>query len=95
VSDTASRDPATDRSGPALCDVFATQANTWAVSSHHIVPDEVNDIQSQVMQWADGDGLNLIVTTGGTGFAVRDITPEVLTPHVSHIVNYSRLSIRS
>jgi gephyrin len=77
VSDTASRDPSTDRSGPVLRSLFNQDSETWTVPSLKIVPDEVSDIQSQVTTWTDAEGLNLVITCGGTGFAIRDITPEV------------------
>jgi gephyrin len=44
-----------------------------------IVPDEVNLIRATVSSWVD-DGINLILTTGGTGFAPRDQTPEAVRP---------------
>jgi gephyrin len=77
VSDTASKDPSTDRSGPTLRDVFAEYADIWSVSYLKIVSDEVLEIQSVVKKWTDEDALNLVVTCGGTGFAIRDVTPEV------------------
>ena len=80
MSDTASNDASTDRSGPALKDVLSCQPDTWSVASLKIVPDEIPAIQSQVKQWTDTEYLNLVITCGGTGFAVRDVTPEVLRP---------------
>jgi len=77
VSDTASRDTSTDRSGPALKELFAESYDVWTVAAVEIVPDEVEAIQSQVKKWTDEEMLNLVVTTGGTGFAIRDVTPEV------------------
>jgi gephyrin len=77
VSDTASGDASTDRSGPALKALFAEPSDTWTVAHLKIVPDDVEAIQSQVKKWTDEEMLNLVVTTGGTGFAIRDITPEV------------------
>lgn len=81
VSDTATHDPQTDRVGPALTAVFTEgngRSEAWAAPLVKIVPDDVLEIQRAIHQWADGEDLfNLIVTSGGTGFAVRDITPEV------------------
>ena len=79
VSDTASKDPSTDRSGPVLKDLFAESPETWTVTALTIVPDSIPAIQSEITQWTTQD-LNLIVTTGGTGFAIRDVTPEVPPP---------------
>ena len=79
VSDTASKDPSTDRSGPVLKDLFAESPETWTVTALTIVPDSIPAIQSEITQWTT-QNLNLIVTTGGTGFAIRDVTPEVPPP---------------
>lgn len=88
VSTTAAKDSSTDSSSGILKDVFDTEgAGQWEVSATKIVGDVVLDIQRAVMQWADGeDAVNVIVSTGGTGFAVFDNTPEVSgwssLPHV-------------
>ncbi|EKD20049.1 uncharacterized protein L3040_002272 [Drepanopeziza brunnea f. sp. 'multigermtubi'] len=82
VSTTASQDPTADSSGPLLQDVFAQEGGAkWEVVETKIVGDVVLDIQRSMMGWADGeDPVNLIVSTGGTGFAVSDSTPEAVTP---------------
>ncbi|PSS16608.1 hypothetical protein M430DRAFT_19587 [Amorphotheca resinae ATCC 22711] len=82
VSTTASRDPSTDSSGGLLKDVFEKEGgDKWEVVDTKIVSDEVLDIQRSIMGWTDGDSpLNVIITTGGTGFATKDITPEAVTP---------------
>lgn len=77
MSDTASKDPSTDRSGPVLKDLFSQQPDVWSIQALQIVPDEIPKIQEQVKNWTDNDGLNLVITSGGTGFAIRDVTPEV------------------
>nr|XP_023662486.1 gephyrin-like [Paramormyrops kingsleyae] len=46
------------------------------VSAYKIVPDEIDEIKETLMDWCDEKELNLILTTGGTGFAPRDVTPE-------------------
>lgn len=81
VSTTAAKDPTTDAAGDALRSVFEQDgAGRWQVVETKIVPDSVVLIQKQLMLWADSaDPVNLIVTTGGTGFAVSDQTPEVLS----------------
>lgn len=79
VSTTAAKDPSTDASGAILRTVFEQEHSAkWEVIETKIVSDEVLDVQRSVMGWADGeDAVNVIITTGGTGFAVRDTTPEV------------------
>ena len=79
VSTTASKDPSADSSGGILTNVFETEgAGKWKVDEVQIVGDDVLDIQRSIMAWADKqDAVNLIVSTGGTGFAVHDSTPEV------------------
>ena len=79
ISDTASKDPSTDKAGKVLTETFSTDGDgRWTSPVIEIVPDDVLDIQRTVKQWSDAeDYFNLVVTTGGTGFAVKDITPEV------------------
>lgn len=82
VSTTASRDPSTDAAIPALKSVLE-ESGQWTVAETQIVTDEAAAIQKQVRAWADkeseSENINLIVTTGGTGFAVSDITPEAVS----------------
>ena len=76
VSDTASSDPTTDRCIPVLREIFDER---WEVVETAIMPDETAEIQEFIRKWTDSDRFaNLIVTSGGTGFAVKDNTPEVL-----------------
>ncbi len=89
VSTTAALDPSTDASAAVLREVLDIDgAGKWTVADEKIVSDNVIDIQKQIMQWTDGpDAPNFIITTGGTGFAVSDATPEVRGRHgVSCIV---------
>lgn len=79
VSETASKDSSTDKCIPALQDVFANEGGGKFDSEETaIVPDDVLQIQRAITQRTDGsDPFNLIVTSGGTGFAQKDVTPEV------------------
>jgi gephyrin len=79
VSTTASKDPSTDSSGGILKDVFEQEGGgQWEVVDTKIVGDVVLDIQTAITGWTDGEtSPNVIITTGGTGFAVHDSTPEV------------------
>ncbi|GES60189.1 molybdenum cofactor biosynthesis protein Gephyrin [Aspergillus terreus] len=82
VSDTASQDPSTDRVSETLTTVFSTEGpGTWQQPVTKIVPDNVLDIQRAICDWTDGPNrVNLIVVSGGTGFAVKDNTPEAVSP---------------
>ena len=74
VSDRGARGEYEDRSGPILADIV--QGKTpWQVSHQAIVPDEKAEIANTLIQWCNA-GVNLILTSGGTGFAPRDVTPE-------------------
>lgn len=81
VSTTVASGSTIDTAGQALQSVFETESlGKWKVASIRKVSDDVEQIQTQIRQWTDDgiDGtINLIVTTGGTGFAVADHTPEV------------------
>lgn len=74
VSDRSSRGERPDASGPAL--VKACEENRWTVAATTIIPDEQNAISAKLIEWADSERLDIILTTGGTGFAPRDVTPE-------------------
>ena len=74
VSDRSSRGERDDLSGPALQKLVQDQ--NWIVSAYSIVPDDIEEIKTALISWTDKDELDLILTTGGTGFAPRDITPE-------------------
>lgn len=80
VSTTASKDPSTDASESTLRSVFEQDGGgQWTVTDVKIVPDSTVQIQKHIVVWAD-EGINLIVTTGGTGFAIHDNTPEAVLP---------------
>lgn len=76
ISDT--RTKATDTSGALLADRLVAAGHVLA--SRAIVPDDVHAIQSQVKAWAADIGVDVILTTGGTGFSPRDVTPEAIRP---------------
>jgi molybdenum cofactor synthesis domain-containing protein len=73
VSDKGARGEREDRSGPAIRDMI--EAAGGEVARTKIVPDEPADIRAALVTWVD-EGLDLILTTGGTGFSPRDRTPE-------------------
>lgn len=77
VSDTAAQEPSSDKTTDVLSASFAA-AGSWESPITKIVPDNVLDIQRAICDWTDGpDWPNLVLVSGGTGFAVKDNTPEV------------------
>ncbi|XP_073788112.1 gephyrin b isoform X7 [Danio rerio] len=77
VSDSCFRNLAEDRSGVNLKDlVHDPSLLGGTISAYKIVPDEIDEIKETLVDWCDEKELNLILTTGGTGFAPRDVTPE-------------------
>ncbi|KAI1895873.1 hypothetical protein AGOR_G00111240 [Albula goreensis] len=77
VSDSCFRNLAEDRSGLNLKDlVHDPSLLGGTISAYKIVPDEIDEIKETLVDWCDEKELNLILTTGGTGFAPRDVTPE-------------------
>lgn len=80
VSETASRDASTDKGIPALQEVFASQkgGDKWTRDETKIVSDSVDEIQKSIRRWTDeAEPVHLVLTSGGTGFAQKDVTPEV------------------
>lgn len=80
-SDAASRGERTDRSGPAVRDILIEAA--FEVGPVVIVPDTIDTISAAIVAACDIDHCALVVTTGGTGIGVRDVTPEA-TELVTH-----------
>ena len=76
VSDT--RTPADDRSGDTLVQRLETAGHRLA--GRAIVPDDIDAIRTAVRGWVADKGVDVIITTGGTGFTGRDVTPEALEP---------------
>ncbi|XP_049614058.1 gephyrin b isoform X6 [Syngnathus scovelli] len=77
VSDSCYRNLAEDRSGVNLKDLVHDPSLLGGmIVAYKIVPDEIDEIKETLVDWCDEKELNLILTTGGTGFAPRDVTPE-------------------
>jgi molybdopterin adenylyltransferase len=74
VSDRSSRGERPDESGPALMNAVSQQG--WQVIQTEILPDEIETLMTTLTEWADSGRMDIILTTGGTGFSSRDITPE-------------------
>ncbi|MGA2361840.1 MAG: MogA/MoaB family molybdenum cofactor biosynthesis protein [Candidatus Aminicenantales bacterium] len=73
VSDKGARGEREDKSGPAIREIM--EANGAEILRYRVVPDEPDLIRAALIEWSD-EGIDLILTTGGTGFSPRDWTPE-------------------
>ena len=76
VSDTRTEE--TDKSGALIAERLTAAGHDLAAKA--IVADDVETIRSQIRDWTDDAGVDLIISTGGTGFAPRDVTPEAVRP---------------
>ena len=73
ASDKGSRGEREDASGAAIREILTAEG--YDVAGYSIVPDEREELEREMTLWSDR-GVGLILTTGGTGFSVRDVTPE-------------------
>ena len=76
ISDT--RDETNDKSGALLAERLVTAGHRLV--EKEIVPDDVDAIRGKVQEWVASPAVDIILTTGGTGFAPRDVTPEAIKP---------------
>jgi molybdenum cofactor biosynthesis protein B len=76
VSDT--RELAEDKSGATLSERIKEAGHV--VADRSIVPDDVETIRARVQEWIASPAIDVVVTTGGTGFTGRDVTPEAVEP---------------
>jgi molybdenum cofactor synthesis domain-containing protein len=74
ISDRGAKGDYEDRSGHLMAQIIGSNT-TWEISRRAIIPDDFDTIADTLIAWSD-EGLDLILTSGGTGFAPRDITPE-------------------
>jgi molybdopterin adenylyltransferase len=74
ISDRSSRGERVDSSGPALIQVIDKQG--WSLIRQKVLPDDLDMLRESLSVWADRGDIDIILTTGGTGFAPRDFTPE-------------------
>jgi len=84
ISDKGSRGEREDKSGKAIKKLLAPL--DARLVKYDIVPDEKEIISQKLIQWADEEGIELIVTTGGTGLSPRDVTPEATLAVVERMV---------
>ena len=87
-----------DTSGPNLCKILTDRG--FDVVYTAMVPDDMDKIRQQLLKCADELGISLVLTTGGTGFSPRDITPEAtmavierLTPGIPEAMRYESMKI--
>src|SRR5262249_16530449 len=76
ISDT--RDEKSDKSGTLLASMIEQAGHQ--VAARTIVSDDEKDIRKQVKAWIKDPEIDVVITTGGTGFAKRDVTPEAVKP---------------
>ena len=74
ISDKGSRGQRQDKSGEVIRGILSSIESD--IGGYEIVPDEQNVIAGKLVEWADVVGLDVILTTGGTGLGQRDVTPE-------------------
>jgi molybdenum cofactor synthesis domain-containing protein len=74
LSDRSFRGERADASGPAL--TALVEGEGWTVVKQSLLPDDESAIRELLTAWADSGEIDVILTTGGTGFAPRDVTPE-------------------
>jgi len=78
ISDRAARGAYEDISGPAIT-AWLTRAIATPWTPHvHVIPDGIDSVRDTLLALCDRDGLDLVLTTGGTGPAPRDLTPEAM-----------------
>lgn len=98
LSDRASRGEYIDRSGALMAKIL-NEKTSWIIDRQTVIPDDFESIKTNLLQWCE-EGLNLILTSGGTGFSPRDITPEATklviqreTPGISEALRAESLKI--
>ena len=98
VSDRSFRGERPDAGGPLVVEILKNAG--YAVTETAIVTDEKGRIEAALRQWCDREPVDLIVTTGGTGFAPRDVTPEAtlavcdrLTPGIPEAMRYDSMQV--
>ena len=74
ISDKGSRGQRQDKSSEVIRDILSRIEST--IIKYDIIPDERDVIAAKLIEWADGGGVDVIMTSGGTGLARRDVTPE-------------------
>ncbi|MFN0059517.1 MAG: molybdopterin adenylyltransferase [Planctomycetota bacterium] len=86
VSDRASRGEYEDRGGPAIAAWLATRLAPPYALERRVVPDEIDAIESALREFCDTTRASLVISTGGTGPAPRDVTPEAVAKVADRIL---------
>lgn len=84
ISDKGARGEREDTSGEAIREMLSSL--DAEVERYEVVPDERGSVSQRLVAWADDGGLDLIVTTGGTGLGPRDVTPEATRDTIDYDV---------
>ncbi len=84
VSDRAFNKKREDLSGPAICSYLEEEG--WCITRTIILDDDFEKLKSELALAADSDGMDLVLTTGGTGLSPRDVTPEATLAVADRIV---------
>jgi molybdopterin adenylyltransferase len=84
ISDKGWRGERLDKSGPTAKEVISQLRID--ILKYEVVPDEADIISSRLLEWCDDGGLDLILTSGGTGLSDRDITPEATLAVVDKVI---------
>ena len=99
LSDSCSRGENEDRSGPAICECLEADGR-YKVARTLLLPDEPEQLTAELCRLADEENMDLILTTGGTGFSPRDRTPEAtleaadrLAPGIAETIRAESLKI--
>lgn len=98
ASDKGSIGERMDTSSEVIREIIESKG--WCVTEYTIVPDDIEDIKQIMIDWCDHHKVDLILTTGGTGFSRRDVTPEAtneiaerLVPGIAEAMRYYSLGI--
>ena len=98
ISDKGAVGERVDTSGPALCEILKNDG--WEIVYTTIIPDDREQIKAELIKCADEKQVTMVLTTGGTGFSPRDITPEATmdviereTPGIPELMRYESMKI--
>ncbi|QGT98760.1 Molybdopterin adenylyltransferase [Candidatus Syntrophocurvum alkaliphilum] len=98
MSDKGSQGEREDLSGKEIIEILKQQ-NIYTIEKYEIIPDEQDIISDRLKKFSDEVGLDVILTSGGTGFSMRDVTPEATlavldknAPGIAEAIRYYGLS---